>query len=304
MSYATGVIIYIVLFAVAIVLPVALGTISFGALASNQSPGLVVLLSVPVMLVGPRVIDRLRNKIPLLPESFRRRRSLIRVIASGIIAMAHLLFFGSLGLGAFFVLTTNSSVPTGLIAGRSIYAYWLGIVLMEANYWQWSRHRRSSNTKNYRLHVAATVALIVLISIALNQSVRNSRYVDTLSYLERQDLAWSLGLAREVQRFVDQFYIREKRLPCTGDVVVDIDALLGRHRDRFKIQFIDCGRFTIAVPNLDGVIDQDLIFSATPSGSEGTESLTWQCTSAYHEQIERHTKGKCVYGPSIIGVSR
>jgi hypothetical protein len=301
MNYAVGVAIYLVAYLLAVVLPAVVGAVSFGALAASPSPGLIVLLSVPVLFVVPRVIVRMRNKVPLVSAEFRSEGNLLRPIGNGIVALAHLLFFGSLGLAAYFALTQNGTAPFGLVAGRTVYVYLVGIVFVETSYWQWSRHHRQAGIGNSRLTVLTLVGLLVALNIAMSVGTRD-RPVDVLPYAEREGLAWSMGLAREVQRVVERFYTSEGRLPCADDAVVDVESLLGRRRGQMQIRFIDCGKFTISVPRVEGVVDRDLLFVSEPSDSLDAEPLIWHCYSAYHDNIERHTRGKCVFDRTAANV--
>ena len=293
MSYAIAVGIYLATYFVASVLPLLLG--------SSGSVIQVVIFSIPILLVGPRVAQRFTDGQPLLPKVVRSEGGLLYAGGIGLIWLGHLVFFGSIGAAVYL-----AGVPIGIFAGYAMYPYLVGIVLVELAFRQWSNRQFRPPWKSQRNSIYITVGVIVAAQLLIN--LTSGRPVDLLSYSEREALAWGNGFAREVKRKAEKFYIAEKRMPCVDDNYIDVDSLLrGTKADRSKalsIEILDCGRFVATIHRpIDGIADGQLLFVASPGDADAGMPLNWQCFSAHHERIERHTNGGCTYDPSLSNTS-
>ena len=295
MSYAVGVGVYLLFFVLSTVFPLLLD-LTFGPSGGGFPLLRVLIFSVPAILVSPRVIRRIRDKEPLVPEGFRRGGYVFRLVGMFFVLVGHLGFFGSIGF-AFYVGSMGAAgVPVGYVAGLAGFAYALGIALVEIGYRQWRKDERLEPLTSYNKPVWITIAVILGLNFIVGLSGMSGRPVDLLSYDERRALARSNGYAREVQKKAQAFYEEERRLPCINDKYIDVESLIGPPPAEFDIEIMDCGRFTITVESVDGVKRKPLFWVASETGSD---VLEWRCYSGHHERIERHTNGRCTYDPSL-----
>ena len=298
MNYAIAVGIFISTYILAFVLPLFFG-----------GPGSVIRLaifSVPVLLAGPRVAQRFTDGSPLLTEEFRSEGGFLYGGGAVLIWLGHLLFFGSIGFAVYLLAQGAQGVPVGLVTGYAIYPYLVGIVLVELAYRLWSKGKIVPRWKSQRNSVYITVGVAVAAQLIFN--LTSDRPIDLLSYSEREALAWGNGYAREVKRNAEKFYIAEKRMPCVDDNYIDVDSLLrGTKADRSKalsIEILDCGQFVATIHRpIDGVVDGQLLFVASPGDADAGMPLEWQCLSPQLERIERHTNGRCTYDSSLARIS-
>ena len=294
MSYAIGVFVYVTFVLLAVVLALFLD-LTIGAPGDGMPLLQLLILVLPIFLVGPRVLQRLRDKDPLLPDGFLNSSSVLRTIGNLIVALGHVGFFGSLAVAVFFASTGVSGVPVGIFAGLSLFIYALGIVLLECGFIQWSKQQGDPIKASYKKQVQIALGVLIVANLAMNIG-SNKGPVDLLPFHEREALARSLGFAREVQRAVERFYHNEERLPCRNDNYIDAKGLAG---DEFVIDIQDCGRFSITVASVDGVQNKELLFVSSPTESSDREPLEWRCFSGHHTRIERHTRGKCLYDAAV-----
>jgi hypothetical protein len=298
MNYAIAVGIYIAAFILGFVLPVLFG--------NSGSVIRLVISSIPILLVAPRVAQRFTDGQKLLPKEVRSEGGLLYGGGTALIWLGHLAFFGAIGAAIYLAATAPEMVPIGLLAGFAMYPYLLGIVLVELAYRQWSNRQFRQPWKSQQTSIYITVGMIVAAQFVLN--LTSDRPVDLLNYSEREALAWGRGYSREVQRHAEKFYIAEKRLPCGADEYIDVESLLrGTNVDRSKalsIEILDCGRFVATIHRtIDGVADGQLLFVASPGDADAGAPLEWQCLSPQLERIERHTNGGCNYDPSLGNIS-
>ncbi len=298
MKYAVAVGIYITSYVLVTIL--ALLFVSAGSVIR------VAIFSIPVLLVGPRVVQRFTDGTPLLPEAFRNEGGFLLGGGAVLIWIGHLAFFGTIAAAIFFSVQGTAGVPVGIFAGLVAYPYLLGIVLVEVSFRGWSSRQPEQAWKSKRNQIIVVVGLIVMAHLVLATIgvLTGKRVRDLLSYTEREALAWGLGYAREVKRNAEKFYIAEKRMPCINDKYINVDSLLrGTKADRSKalsIKILDCGRFVVTIHRpIDGVADGQLLFVASPGDADAGTPLEWKCFSAHHARIERHTKGRCTYDPSL-----
>ena len=277
MSYAVGVAVYLFFYVLVVVYPLLID-LALGPGGGGFPLLRVLLFSVPVFLVGPRVVRRFADKEALIPDGFRSGSYVFRSVGNFFVFIGHLGFFGSIGL-AFYVAA-------------------LGIALVEIGYRQWrsdnNLEKQTSHTRSVWITIGGLIALNFI--IGLYGMGTSGRPVDLLSYDERRALARSNGYAREVQKKAEAFYAAEKRLPCINDRYIDVKALLGPPPAEFDIEIMDCGRFTITVESVDGVRRKPLLWIASETAED---KLEWRCYSGHHERIERHTNGRCVYDASL-----
>ena len=298
MNYAIAVGIYIAVYLLGFVLPLFLG--------SGGSVIRLVIFSIPILLVTPRVAQRFTDGQPLLPKVVRSEGGLLYAGGTGLIWLGHLFFFGAIGAAIVLAAKGAAGVPIGILAGYAIFPYLLGIVLVELAYRQWSNRQSEQPWKSQQNSIYITVGVIVAAHLVLN--LTSDRPIDLLSYDERGALARGRGYAREVQRVADSFYVVEKRLPCRNDKYIDVGSLVhSANRDmsrELSIVLLDCGRFVVTIHKpIDGVADGKLLFVASPGDADAGKPLDWQCFSAHHERIERHTNGGCTYDPSLTNTS-
>ena len=298
MHYAIAVGIYIATYLLAFVLPLLFG--------GSRSVIQLVIFSVPVLLVAPRIGQRFTDGQPLLPKKVRSEGGLLYGGGTGLIWLGHLAFFGSIGAAVYLAANGAMGVPIGLVTGYAIFPYLVGIVLVELAYRQWSNRQSEQPWKSQQNSIYIIVGIIITAQLGFN--LTSDRPVDLLSYSEREALAYGRGYAREVQRAAVKFYLAEQRMPCRNDKYMNVDSLLrGVNRDRRKelsIDLLDCGRFVVTIHNpIDGVTDGKLLYVATPGDADAGMPLEWQCSSAHHKRIERHTNGGCTYDPSITNTS-
>jgi len=293
MNYAIAIGIYLATYFLAFVLPLFLG--------SGGSVIRIVIFSIPILLVAPRVAQRFTDGQPLLPKVVRSEGGLLYAGGIGLIWLGHLAFFGLIGAAVYL-----AGVPIGLFIVYALYLYLVGIVLVELAYRQWSNQQFRPQWKSQQNSIYIIVGVIVAAHLGLN--LTSDRPVDLLSYYEREALALGRGYAREVQRVADSFYVVEKRMPCRNDRYIDVGSLLhSTNRDLSKmlsIDLLDCGQFVVTIHKpIDGVADGKLLFVAAPGDADAGTPLNWQCFSAHHERIERHTNGSCTYDPSLTETS-
>lgn len=296
MNYAIAVGIYIVFYILGSVMPLFLGSV--GSVIQ------LVIYSIPILLVGPRVAQRFTDGQPLVPKEVRSEGGLLYGIGTGLIWLGHLVFFGAIGIAIYITATASEMVPIGILAGYALFPYLVGIVLVELAFRQWSKRQLREPWKWQQNSIRIVVGLIVSAQIVFN--LTSDRPVDLLSYDEREALAWGNMYSREVKRKAEQFYIAEKRMPCVDDEYADVDSLLrGSEADRSKalsIQIFDCGRIVATIHRpIDGVSDGQLLFVASPGDADAGTPLEWQCFSPQLKRIERHTNGRCTYDPSLAG---
>ena len=297
MHYAVGVAVYLFFYVLAVVYPLLID-IAFGAPSSGFPLLRVLLFSLPVFLVGPRVVRRFAEKQPLIPDEYRAGSYVFRSVGNFFVFIGHLAFFGSIGF-AFYVASIGAlGVPVGYVMGLSQFAYALGIALVEIGYRQWRSDEKLEKLTSYVKPVWITIGVLLGLNfvIGLFGMASSGRPVDLLSYDERRALARSNGYAREVQKKAQAFYEAERRLPCINDKYIDVESLIGPPPAEFDIEIMDCGRFTITVESVDGVKRKPLLWIASESD---TDILEWRCYSGHHERIERHTNGRCVYDSSL-----
>ena len=298
MNYAIAVGIFVAIYILGFVLPLFFG--------GTGSVIRLAIFSVPVLLAGPRVAQRFTDGSPLLTEEFRSEGGLMYGGGTALIWLGHLLFFGSIGAAVYLSAQGAQGVPVGLVTGYAMYPYLVGIVLVELAYRQWSKGKTVPRWKSQRNSVYITVAVVVAAQLTFN--LTSDRPVDLLSYSEREALAWGNGYSREVKRKAEKFYIAEKRMPCVDDNFIDVDSLLrGTEADRSKavsIDILDCGRFVATIHRpIDGVVDGQLLFVASPGDADAGTPLEWQCFSPQLERIERHTNGRCTYDSSLANIT-
>ncbi len=297
MSYAVGVAVYLFFYVLVVVYPLLIDP-ALGPGGGGFPLLRVLLFSVPVFLVGPRVVRRFADKEALIPDGYRTGSYVFRSVGNFFVFIGHLGFFGSIGF-AFYVASIGAmGVPVGYVAGLAQFAYALGIALVEIGYRQWrsdnNLEKQTSHTRSVWITIGGLIALNFI--IGLYGMGTSGRPVDLLSYDERRALARSNGYAREVQKKAEAFYAAEKRLPCINDRYIDVKALLGPPPAEFDIEIMDCGRFTITVESVDGVRRKPLLWIASETAED---RLKWRCYSGHHERIERHTNGRCVYDASL-----
>ena len=250
----------------------------------------LIIFTIPILLVGPRVAGRQ----PLIPEEFKDESGLLFGAGSLFVWLGHLLFFGAIAAGIWFL-------PIGLIFGMALFPYMLGIVLIEVAFRIWSKDRSDQSWRAQQNSIYIVVGLVVAGHVALAVlDFDPGRRADLLSFDEREALARGTGYAREVQRATERFYISESRMPCINDKHIDVDSLLRDVRGKLSMELLDCGRFTVTIHDpVDGVAGRPLLYVASPGDASAGQPLVWQCISADHERIERHTNGKCTYDSSF-----
>ena len=302
MGYAVGVGVYFVGYALAAILPLLF--------VSGGQAILVVIYSVPILLVGPRVSQRFTDGSPLVPQGFRNQGGFLFAGGLALIWIGHLAFFGAIAAAIYLSVQGTAGVPVGIVAGLAFFPYLLGIVLVEIAFRSWSSRQPEQAWKAKRNRVFVIVGLIILahLAIVIGRAVTTGRGPDLLSYYEREALARGRGYAREVQRVAERFYVAENRMPCRNDDYIDVDSLLGGvNRGTSKelsIELLDCGRFVVTIHKpIDGVPNGQLLFVASPGDADAGKPLEWQCFSAHHKRIERHTNGGCTYDPSVAVIS-
>ncbi len=297
MHYAVGVAVYLFFYLLLIVYPLLID-IAFGAPGSGFPLLRALLVSVPVFLVGPRVVRRLADKEPLIPDGFRNGSYVFRSVGNFFVLIGHLAFFGSIGFAVYVASIGAVGVPVGFVAGLAPFPYALGITLVEIGYRQWRSDQKLEKLTSYVKPVWITIGVLLALNfvIGLFGMSSSGRPVDLLSYDERRALARSNGYAREVQKKAQAFYEAERRLPCINDKYIDVESLVGPPPAEFDIEIMDCGRFTITVESVDGVRRKPLLWLASETD---TDILEWRCYSGHHERIERHTNGGCVYDASL-----
>jgi hypothetical protein len=298
MHYAIAIGIFIAIYILGFVLPLVFG--------GTGSVIRLAIFSVPVLLAGPRVAQRFTDGSPLLTEEFRREGGLMYGVGTVLIWLGHLLFFGSIGAAVYFSAQDAQGLPVGLVTGYAMYPYLVGTVLVELAFRQWSKGKIVPRWKSQRNSIYITVALVVGAQLFFNLS--SDRPVDLLSYSEREALAWGNGYSREVKRKAEEFYKAENRLPCVDDNFIDVTSLLGGSKaDRSKalsIDILDCGRFVATIHRpIDGIVDGQLLFVASPGDADAGTPLDWQCFSPQFERIERHTNGRCTYDSSLANIT-
>ena len=300
MSYAVAVVIYIVSYILGTVLPLIL--------LEGDSVIRVVIFSIPVLLVGPRVSQRFTDGTQLLPRKFREQGGFLLGGGQALIWIGHLAFFGAIAAAIYLATHNTAGVPVGILAGLAFFPYLLGIVLVEISYRGWSNRQPEQAWKSKRGRIFVVVGLVVgaHLAFAIGNAVTGPG-PDLLSYHEREALAYGRGYAREVQRAAEAFYEEEGRIPCKSDNYIDIDSLLGGiNRDvrkELSIELIDCGQFVVTIHKpIDGVADGQLLYVASPGDASAGKPLGWDCFSAHHERIERHTKGGCTYDSSLARI--
>lgn len=298
MNYAIAVGIFLASYILAFVLPLFFG--------GTGSVIRLAIFSVPVVLAGPRVAQRFTDGSPLLTKEFRSNGGFLYGGGAVLIWLGHLLFFGSIGFAFYLSAQGAQGVPLGLVTGYAMYPYLVGILLVELAYRQWSKGKIVPRWKSQRTSVYITVGLVVATQLTFN--LTSDRPVDLLSYFEREALAWGNGYSREVKRKAEEFYKAEKRLPCVDDNFIDLDSLLrGTKADQSKalsIAILDCGRFVATIHRpIDGVVDGQLVFVASPGDADAGTPLEWQCFSPQIERIERHTHGRCTYDSSLANIT-
>ena len=297
MNYAIATGIYIAVYILGFVLPVFFGT--------TGSVIRLVIFSVPILLVAPRVAQRFTDGQELLPQEVRSEGGLLYRGGIALISLGHLAFFGAIGGAIYIAATAPEMVPIGYLAGFAMYPYLVGIVLVELAYRQWSNRQFRQPWKSQQTSIYIAVGIIAAAQLVLNFT--SDRPVDLLNYSEREALAWGRGYAKEVQRHADKFYIAEKRMPCVADKYLNVESLLGGTKaDRsnaLSIEILDCGRFVATIHRpIDGVADGQLLFVASPGDADTGMPLEWQCISPQLERIERHTNGGCKYDPSFANM--
>jgi hypothetical protein len=298
MSYAIAVGIFIATYVLGFVLP-----LFFGGTGSVIQ---LAIFSVPVLLAGPRVAQRFTDGSPLLTEEFRSEGGFLYGGGTALIWLGHLLFFGAIGVAVFLSTQGALGVPIGRVAGFATYPYLVGIVLVELAYRPWSKGKVVPRWKSQQNSVYIIVGLAVAAQLTFN--LTSDRPVDLLSYSEREALAWGNGYSKEVQRVAEQFYKDEQRMPCADDNFIDIDSLIGGTKadqsNALSIDIVDCGRFVATIHRpIDGVVDAQLLFVASPGDADGGSLLEWQCFSPQLERIERHTHGRCTYDSSLANIT-
>lgn len=294
MNYAIAVGIFVAIYILGFVLPLFFG--------GTGSVIRLAIFSAPVLLAGPRVAQRFTDGSPLLTEEFRSESGFLYGGGIAAVWLGHLLFFGSI-VAAIYVSTQGAQgVPVGLVTGYAMYPYLVGIVLVELAYRQWSKGKIVPRWKSQRNSVYIIVGMAIAAQLTFN--ITSDRPVDLLSYSEREALAWGNGYSREVKRNAEEFYKAENRLPCVNDNFIDLESLLGGTKaDRSKslsIDILECGRFVATIHRpIDGVVDGQLLFVASPGDADAGTPLEWQCFSPQFERIERHTNGRCTYDSSL-----
>ena len=296
MSYAIAVGIYITVYLMGGVLPLLFG--------ESSSVIRLVILSIPVLMVMPRISQRFRDGQPLLPESFRGERGGFYLLGIGLIFFGHLLFFGSIGFAVYLSTTGATGAPIGFIAGFAVVPYLVGIVLVELDFRTWSSRQPEEPWKSQKKSVYIVVGLIAAVQLGFN--LMHFRPTDRLSYDELEALALSRGYAREVQRAAERFYVAEDRIPCSDDRFVDIESLLfSANRDMREytsINLVECGQVLVTIHKpVDGVVDAQLLLIASPGDTDAGKPLIWQCLSPNHDRIEGLTNGQCTYDASLAG---
>jgi len=296
MSYPVAVGIYLFFYVMGLTVP-----LSFGGTGSVIR---LVIFSIPILLVMPRVAQRFTDGQPLLPDLLRRDGGLLYGGAIALIWIGHLIFFG--GLAAVFVgaLFRVVGLPIGIFMSFALYPYLVGIVLMEIAFRFWSNRQTEYLWKRQQKAVYIVVGLIVAVQVGFN--LTSDRPVDLLNYDEREALALGRGYAREVQRVVTRVYVDEDRIPCASEGFLDPNSFLrSANRDLRKmlsIELLECGQFVVTIhESIDGVPDGQLLYVATPGDADAGTPLDWQCFSAHHARIERHTNGGCTYDQSLAG---
>lgn len=258
----------------------------------------LIVLTIPILLVGPR----LAGKQPLVPEEFKSESGLLYGAGNLFVWLGHLLFFGSIAAGIWFAATgQQGAMLVGLVTGRAMFPYLLGILLVEVAFRLWSAGRADQSWQAQQMSVYVVVGLVVAAHLALAVlNFKPGRQADLLSFSEREALARGTGYAREVQRATERFYVSESRMPCINDKHIDVNSLLRDMRDKLSMELLDCGRFTVTIHDpVDGVSGRPLLYVASPGDVSAGQPLNWHCISADHERIERHTNGKCTYDKSF-----
>ena len=257
----------------------------------------LIVFTIPILLVGPRVA----GKQPLIPEAFKSESGLLYGAGNLFVWLGHVLFFGSIASGIWFAATGQPGMIIGLFTGIAVFPYLLGIVLIEVAFRLWSAGLSDQSWRAQRMSVFVVVGLVFAAHLVLAvMDYRPGRQSDLLSFADREALARGTGYAREVQRATERFYISESRMPCINDKHVDVNSLLRDMRGKLSMELLDCGRFTVTIHDpVDGVAGRPLLYVATPGDASAGQPLIWQCISADHERIERHTNGKCTYDKSF-----
>lgn len=299
MNYATGVGIYLAMYALGAVLPL---------LFLSGGPFLRLLLfSIPVILVGPRIAQRMADGSPLLPQSFRAEGGFLLGGGQALVWIGHFCFFGAIGAAIYYSVGSGvAGAPFGLLASYAFLPYLVGIVLVEVSFRSWSRRLPTEALPFRKLGTYTAVGLILAahLLLALSGVVTGERVPDLLSYSEREALARGNGYAREVQRAADRFFTAQGRMPCADDSYIDVDALLGGvnkdMRQELTIDLVACGQFVVTIHRtVDGVADGRMLFRAEPGDADAGQPLVWKCSTADYDRIERHTNGRCTHDASL-----
>ena len=291
MNYAIGVGVYVFFYLLGTVLPLLL--------LDGTSVIRVVIESIPILLVAPRILQRLSDKEPLLPEGYRHQAGFLLGFGQILIFIGHLVFFGAIG-ATFYFAAIGAGVPVGILAGYAFIPYLLGV---EISFRLWSRRMPEQLWKRKRIRVWIAVGIIVLAHLVfVLRDVSSSGGVDLLSYYEREALAIGRGYAREVHRRAAEIYVDEGRVPCSDDLDAYVDSLLqggSRTEDRLWITLLECGEFAVTIRHpIDGVAEGALFYSASPGDADAGRPLEWTCVSGDYRRIERHTRGECTYDAS------
>ena len=299
MSYAVAVAIYLLSYGLTTLLPLPF--------LDGDSVIRVVIFSIPVLLVAPRVRQRFADGTSLVPSAYRDQGGFLHGSGMLLVWIGHLAFFGAIAAAFYLSVQGTAGVPVGMLAGYAVFPYLLGITLVELSFRQWSGRQADEAWKSKRKGVVVAVGLLVAahLGFAMTNAITGPP-VDLLSYHEREGMAWGRGYAREVQRIAEAIYASEDRIPCADDRYVDVDSLLGGvnndKRDALAIELFECGRFVVTLRRaIDGIVDGQLVYTATPGDADAGRPLDWQCASPQIERIERHTNGGCTYDPSLTG---
>ena len=300
MNYAVGVTTYLAMYCLSVLLPTLF--------MSGRSVLLVAVLSIPLLLVGPRIRQRFADRTPLVPQSFRDGGGFLYGGGSALIALGHLTFFGAIAVAVLLVAVGPVGISAGTVAALAVLPYAVGIVLVEVAFRLWSSGGEpGQNWRQKRRGVFVTVGVVVLVhlGLTLGDMVRPGNYPNLLTFSEREALARGRGYAREVMHQADSFYASQDRVPCANDKYVDVDSLVrGVSRDvssELSIELRGCGQFVVTVfAPVDGVTNGELFYEAAAGDSLADNRLTWKCSSPHYGRIEQHTRGDCTYDPSAV----
>ncbi len=154
MNYVLAVAAYLVLYAL-----LARDALEYGAVVSFL---LVAASSVPILLVLPRVLRRIVDRVPLLPAPFRAQRRLTYAAGWVLVLLGNLAFYGDVAVGIYLYQQPNANgAPVGIFAGLAMYPYLLGIVLVEVSFRSWSRRQADRDGGYWQIPVFAVVGLIL-----------------------------------------------------------------------------------------------------------------------------------------------